>query len=97
MLLLAHETQEDADAAARCLSELGASARRLLERCVASQGECRKSLSGAANALSDAGFLFIRDIGDKWSPQFMLCPSLSGEEALEALEQSERMNRERTV
>jgi hypothetical protein len=53
----------------------------------------RTKISLAANQLSDAGFLFIHDVGDIWNEAFRLRPSLAGEEALEMLENIEESER----
>ncbi|KWA84136.1 hypothetical protein WL29_22495 [Burkholderia ubonensis] len=86
MFLLAHETVDDAKASAQALRSLGARARKLLEECVEHQEVSRSKVSQAATQLSDAGFLFINDVGDIWKNEFELRPSLAGEEALEILE-----------
>ncbi|WP_232456431.1 hypothetical protein [Burkholderia ubonensis] len=89
MLLLAYESEDEAKAAAQELRKLGARARKLLEECVEHQEVKRTKVSLAAAQLSDAGFLFIHDVGDIWQEAFKLCPSLAGEEALEMLEKIE--------
>lgn len=89
MVLLAHETEADTRAAAEVLRGLGARARRLLEECVEHQGVTRKKISQATQRLDDAGFVFVREVGDMWKTEFVIAPSLAGEEALEALEQIE--------
>lgn len=89
MLLLAYETEDDAKAAAHKLRLLGGRARKLLEECVEHQEVSRAKVSQTATQLSDAGFLFINDIGDLWKAEFKLRPSLAGEEALEMLELQE--------
>lgn len=95
-MLLAYETAEDAKAAAQVLCQLGAHARKLLAECVEHQEVRRTKTSKAANQLSDAGFLFISDVGDMWQAAYLLRPSLAGEEALEMLEQLEE-NGERKI
>lgn len=90
MFLLAYENEEAVTAAAQTLRALGARARKLLEECVEHQEVARTKVSLTANQLSDAGFLFIHDVGDIWQEAFKLCPSLAGEEALEMLEQFEQ-------
>jgi len=87
MFLLHHQTEEEAGAAAELLRAMGGHARRLLEQCVESQGLTRKAVSGAARALHDAGFIFVRETGILGGDaEFTLTPALAGEEALEALE-----------
>lgn len=90
MVLLSHESEEDARAAALVLRGLGGHARRLMAQCVEEQLLTRKSVSTAARALEDAGFIFVRDEGDIFEPEFAITPSLAGEEALEALELMEK-------
>lgn len=92
MLLIAHETEADAQASARALQALGHHARKLMGECVEHQEVRRTKLSKAAEQLSDAGFLFIHDVGSIWLTDFRLQPSLRGEEALEALELMEEQN-----
>jgi hypothetical protein len=89
MFLLAYESEDAVKEAAQVLCKLGARARKLLEECVEHQEVARGKVSLAAHQLSDAGFLFIHDVGDIWQEAFKLCPSLAGEEALEMLEQIE--------
>lgn len=89
MLLLAHDSEASAKASALQLRSLGGHARRLLEECVEHQGITRKKVSTAATQLSDAGFVFIKEGLDHWSPECTITPSLAGEEALEMLEQLE--------
>jgi hypothetical protein len=89
MFLLAHENEDAVKASAQTLRKLSTRARTLLAECVEHQEVARTKLSLAANKLSDAGFLFIHDVGDIWQEAFKLCPSLAGEEALEMLEQIE--------
>jgi hypothetical protein len=90
-MLLAHETEEDARASAVVLRGLGGHARRLLEECVAEQQLTRKQVSTAARLLENAGFIFVRDNGDHYAPEFIVTPSLVGEEALERLEWMEEL------
>lgn len=89
MILLAYESENDARTAAHELRGLGTRARKLLEECVEHQEVTRTKVSQAATQLSDAGFLFVSDIGDVWKEEFRLRPSLAGEEALEMLEMLE--------
>lgn len=93
MYLLAHESEAHAQESAMQLRGLGRYVRKLLEECVAAQGVERASLSRAAEALSEAGFVFVRGGGTVFEPRFLLAPSLAGEEALEALERMECQER----
>jgi hypothetical protein len=79
------DSEEDAAAAAETLRTLGPAAKKLLAECVEKQELIRNSLSPTAEALNNAGFIFIRE--DGWG-QFQLSPSLAGEDALTALEVS---------
>ena len=85
-MLLGHDTYDHAVESAHQLRGFSAPARKLLQECVMHQGVKRKSLSAAARALEDAGFIFIRDVGSIWEEQFSLSPSLAGEDALEVYE-----------
>lgn len=87
MMLIAHESIEQARESAAILVTLGSPARKLLAEAVEATGVKRKQLSKAAKDLETAGFLFIRDTGTIWESQFDLMPTLAGEEALEALEE----------
>ena len=53
-------------------------------------GITRTAVSLAALALEDAGFVFVRDKSDLFESKFDISPSLAGEEALEALEHTEK-------
>lgn len=86
MLLLAHETTQDAIKSAKLLRALGERACSLLAVCVETTGTKRKKISRAAGALESASFIRIRSIGSIWGEQFHLLPTLAGEEALEALD-----------
>lgn len=88
MILLAHETFEDALESACVLNALGPYARKLLAACVETTGATRKQLSKAAKDLESAGFLFIREPDDPWNGEFYLKPTLAGEEALEILDEN---------
>jgi len=81
------ETDEAVAEAAAQLGCLGRHARKLLSECVATQGITRTVASKAAVALESAGFVFLRDAGNLFEPKIVITPSLSGEEALEALEE----------
>lgn len=91
MHLLAHENQEEANASAVQLREMGAHARRLLGECVEHQELKKSQASTTAERLYDAGFIFIRELGCPTFPKGVsLRPSLAGEEALDALERLEQ-------
>ncbi|OEZ90514.1 hypothetical protein JAB8_19570 [Janthinobacterium sp. HH106] len=87
MMLISHESMEQALESAAILVKLGLPARKLLAEAVEATGVKRKQLSKAAKDLEAAGFLFVRDIGNLWESQFELVPTLAGEEALEALDE----------
>ena len=87
MMLIAHESMEQALESAAILVTLGSPARKLLAEAVEATGVKRKQLSKAAKDLETAGFLFVRDSGNLWESQFELMPTLAGEEALEALDE----------
>lgn len=86
------DTDEEAQQAAAQLDRLGGQARKLLSECIAAQGVKRKSVSAAARALEDAGFVFIRDSDSVFDNEVDISPSLAGEEALEQLEIIESSN-----
>lgn len=85
-MLLAHDSELDADVSAQELKSLGAVAVKLLGECVEHQEVTRQRPSKAALALESKGFLFIRDRSSICGPEYHLSPSLAGEEALEALQ-----------
>lgn len=87
MLLIAHDSLEQARQSAKELAGLGTHARKLLAAAVEATGVKRKQLSAAAKTLEAAGFLFVRETGNVWEPQFDLMPTLAGEEALEMLDE----------
>lgn len=87
IVLIGHESIKDAEESAQVLSRLGASSYKLLADCVESTGVKRKQLSASAKALENAGFLFVRDIGNIWDVEFQLLPTLAGEEALLVLDE----------
>lgn len=87
MMLIAHESMEQARESAVILVKLGSPARKLLAEAVEATGVKRKQLSKAAKDLETAGFLFVRDSGNLWESQFELMPTLAGEEALEVLDE----------
>lgn len=91
MLVFFFESEAVAHEAAEVLRGLGRQARQLLELCVQTQGVERRSLSKAAQALADEGFAFIRDESDIFEKKYHITPSLAGEEALEMLEELERL------
>lgn len=87
MMLIAHDTLEQAQESASALAALGQHARKLLAECVEATGVKRKQLRVAAKALESAGFLFVRDTGNIWESEFQLMPTLEGEEALQVLDE----------
>jgi hypothetical protein len=87
MILIAHDSVEDVRVSAEALLSLGVHARKLLADAVEHTGVKRRQLSKAARDLETAGFLFIRDTGNIWEAEFDLVPTLTGEEALELLDQ----------
>ncbi|WP_219118448.1 hypothetical protein [Janthinobacterium sp. UMAB-56] len=87
MMLIAHESMEQARESAVILVRLGSPARKLLAEAVEATGVKRKQLSKAAKDLETAGFLFVRESGNLWESQFELMPTLAGEEALEVLDE----------
>lgn len=89
MFLLSHEDEAAAEASAVLLKGLGGAARRLLVECVEQTQMRRKTLSACARALESAGFIFVRDESTVWDEAFVLSAALTGEEALEMLEQME--------
>ena len=78
-----------AEQLANQLKSLGTSARKILAEAVEHQEIQRTKVSKSAEALYDAGFLFIRDDGVGFGQPAVLLPSLLGEEALELLEVEE--------
>lgn len=64
MVLIAHDSMEQAEASATVLAALGAPGRKLLAQAVEMTGVKRKQLSKAAKVLETAGFLFVRDTGN---------------------------------
>ncbi|PKB13922.1 hypothetical protein [Janthinobacterium sp. 64] len=87
MMLIAHESMEQARESAVILVRLGSPARKLLAEAVEATGVKRKQLSKTAKDLETAGFLFVRDSGNLWESQFELMPTLAGEQALEVLDE----------
>ena len=87
MMLIAHESMEQARESAVILVRLGSPARKLLAEAVEATGVKRKQLSKAAKDLETTGFLFVRESGNLWESQFELMPTLAGEEALEVLDE----------
>ncbi|WP_394697427.1 hypothetical protein [Pseudoxanthomonas japonensis] len=81
-MLLGHETTEDVRASAEALAQMGPAVRRLLAEVVEHQGCNRTSISKSAQALEDAGFVFIRESGLLSVERVRITPSLAGEEAL---------------
>jgi len=87
---------QEKEQAAIELRGLGGHARRLLEECVEHQGITRSKPSKSAEALFDAGFVYIREIGDIIEPNKVeINPALWGEEALEALEEMEEKRKKK--
>ena len=82
MSLLGHETTADVHESAQSLAQMGPAARRLLAEVVEHQGCNRTSISKSAQALEDAGFVFIRESGLLSVERVRITPSLAGEEAL---------------
>lgn len=80
------ESAEDAKDAAARLKALGSAARKLLSTCVAHQTVTRRAQSAAALALEMEGFLFVRFTGSVFYEEYLLTPTLAGEEALDWLE-----------
>lgn len=80
------ETDEALAQAAVSLKALGRPAQRLLGECVEHQELLRKKVSPTFQALESLGFVFVRSRGTVFDPLFAICPSLAGEEVLEALE-----------
>jgi hypothetical protein len=87
MQLIAHNSMEEAKESANVLAELGTSARKLLAEVVEKSSVNRTKLSKAAKDLENAGFLFIRDHSNIWESEFEFSSTLSGEEALEVLDE----------
>lgn len=86
MVLVGHAEESAVKASCEELRCLGPAAVRLLAECVEHQGVTRKKVSTAARQLESLGFVFIRETGDLWATEYAIAPSLTGEEALEALE-----------
>lgn len=80
------ESEAEAMAAAQSLDRLGGSAKRLLAECIEHQCITRKSVSEAAKALENEGFIFINESDDLFDESVEIKPSLWGEEAMEMLE-----------
>lgn len=84
-----YETDEEVQAAAQTLRGLGGHARRFLAECVEKQGVKRRALSAAGKALENAGFVFVRNVGDVFEELIEITPTLAGEEALEVLDEED--------
>lgn len=80
------ESESEALEAAQSLNRLGGRAKRLLAECIEHQRITRKSISEAAKALENEGFVFILEIDDYFDNTVEIRPSLWGEEAMEMLE-----------
>lgn len=85
MVLLGHNSMEEAEASADVLKSLGAHAIRLLSEAVIDTGVRRTAISKAATALENNGFLSIKSVG-YMDDAFDLVPTFAGEEALEILD-----------
>lgn len=81
------ETDDALYEAAECLREAGSRARKFLAECVEAQLVTRTKISESATKLENLGFIFIQDKSDLFSSSFEIRPSISGEEALEFLEE----------
>lgn len=80
------ESESEAIAAAHALEKLGGRAKKLLAECIEHQSITRKSISEAAKALENEGFIFIKESNDLFDKSVEMKPSLWGEEAMEMLE-----------
>jgi ATP-dependent protease HslVU (ClpYQ) ATPase subunit len=80
------ESEVEAIAAAHALEILGRQAKKLLTECIEHQTITRKSVSEAARALENEGFIFIKESDDLFDKSVEMKPSLWGEEAMEMLE-----------
>ena len=80
------ETEAEAIAAAQSLDRLGSRAKKLLAECIEHQSITRKSVSEAAKALKNEGFIFINESNNLFDKSVEIKPSLWGEEAMEMLE-----------
>lgn len=81
------ETDDALHEAVECLREAGSRARKLLAECVECQFLTRSKVSESARKLESLGFIFIQDKSDIFSSSFEIRPSISGEEALEFLDE----------
>ena len=80
------ESESEAMEAAHALEKLGGRAKKLLAECIEHQRITRKSVSEAARALENEGFIFIKESDDLFDKAVEMKPSLWGEEAMEVLE-----------
>lgn len=80
------ESEAEAIATAHALEKLGERAKKLLAECIEHQIATRKSVSEAARALENEGFIFIRESNVLFEKSVEMKPSLWGEEAMEMLE-----------
>jgi DNA-binding MarR family transcriptional regulator len=80
------ESESEAIAAAHVLENLGGRAKKLLAECIEHQSITRKSISEAAKALENEGFIFIKESDDLFDKSVEMKPSLWGEEAMATLE-----------
>jgi hypothetical protein len=87
MILLGHNSLDELERSADDLSGMPPAARRLLATLVQEGELIRQKASPSAEALYDAGFLFIRERGrGLFDEGVMLVASLAGEEALDCLD-----------
>lgn len=80
------ESEAEAIAAAKSLARLNIRAKKLLAECIEHQSITRKSVSEAARALENEGFVFINESDELFDKSVEIKPSLWGEEAMEMLE-----------
>lgn len=85
--MLIYFDEEEARAAAVKLRAMTPQARKLLSECIETQGVTRTAVSAAARCLEDAGFVFVRSLGEHFGHEkFEITQSLAGEEAMEVME-----------
>ena len=78
---------EDLALAANELRSMGPHARRLLAECVEKQGVNRVAVSQTALQLESAGFVFVREVRSLFERQYVIAPSIWGEETLQHLDE----------
>ncbi|QRD62717.1 hypothetical protein H8Z72_23510 (plasmid) [Xanthomonas citri pv. citri] len=95
MLLLGHTSQEDLENSANDLAAMSPAARRMLAEIVQEGTVQRQKASPSAEALHEAGFIFIREHGQygMFDTGVTLTASLAGEEALEWLDRRREQKR----